>query len=109
MKRDAAPLSLACTARRRARGLLFAAPSDRALVLLPCNDVHTVGMRRPLDIAFVDAGGTVLEAHRAVGPFRRLRNRRAEAVIERFSTCDDPWYEVGDRVGLTSLTERNPL
>ena len=96
MKRDAAPLSLACTARRRVRGLLL------ALFLF-------FGQALALDIAFVDAGGTVLEAHRAVGSFRRLRNRQAEAVIERFSTCDDPWYEVGDRVGLTSMTERNQL
>ena len=60
-------------------------------------------MHRRLDIAFVDERGLVLEAHRDVGPFRRLRNRAAVGVVERFSSCSSPWFSAGDRVGVVCL------
>lgn len=94
------PLDVATGFLRRTRGLLLAKPTDRALLLLPCSDVHTVGMRHRLDIAFVDAEGVVMRSCRDVGPFRRLRERGAAAVIERFSSCAAPWFEEGDRIGL---------
>lgn len=94
------PLDVATGFLRRARGLLLAKPTDKALLLLPCSDVHTVGMRHRLDIAFVDAEGVVMRSCRDVGPFRRLRERGAAAVIERFSSCAAPWFEEGDRIGL---------
>lgn len=97
------PLRLATRTARRARGLLFSSEHDEALLFVPCNDVHTAGMRHRLDIAFVDAAGLVLEAHRDVGPFRRLRNKDAEAVVERYSSCATPWFSAGDRVGVVCL------
>ena len=86
------PLLIAARFRRKAKGLLFSPEHAGALLLAPCNDVHTAGMRHRLDIAFVDAQGLVLEAHRDVGPCRRLRNKSAEAVVERFSSCATPWF-----------------
>lgn len=97
------PLALAVGPARRARGLLFERPREEALILLPCNDVHTVGMRRRIDVAFVDGSGNVLEAHRDVGSCRRLRHRRAVAVVERFSTCASPWFAPGDRIGMVRV------
>lgn len=97
------PLTLAGRAARKARGLLFSKQSGGALLLMPCNDVHTVGMKHRLDIAFVDAGGCVVECHRDVGPFRRLRNRQAVAVVERFSSCASPWFSPGDLVGVVGV------
>lgn len=97
------PLTLAVGPVRRARGLLFERPREEALILLPCNDVHTVGMRRRIDVAFVDGSGNVLEAHRDVGSCRRLRHRRAVAVVERFSTCASPWFAPGDRIGMVRV------
>ena len=61
------PLLIAARFRRKAKGLLFSPEHAGALLLAPCNDVHTAGMRHRLDIAFVDAQGLVLEAHRDVG------------------------------------------
>ena len=90
----------------KTRGLLFTRPHDKTLLLMPCNDVHTVGMRHRLDIAFLDMHGRVLQTHQNVGPFRRLRNRHAVAVLERFSTCASAWYEKDDVV-LLGCTERN--
>ena len=71
------------------------------MLLVPCHDIHTVGMGHRLDVAFVDRAGQVIEAHRAVGPLRRLRNSRAEAVVERFASCE-PWFRPGDRIGLVN-------
>ena len=56
----------------------------------------------PSTWAFVDKTGRVVEAHRAVGPLRRLRNASAAAVIERFAACG-PWFQPGDRVGLSCV------
>ena len=97
------PLLIAARFRRKAKGLLFSPEHAGALLLAPCNDVHTAGMRHRLDIAFVDAQGLVLEAHRDVEPCRRLRNKSAEAVVERFSSCATPWFTAGDRVGVVCM------
>ena len=99
----ALPLNLAVSIPQRTRGLLFEEPSGTMLLLAPCNDVHTVGMRHRIDVAFVDGGGRVIEAHRDVGPRRRLRNRRAVAVLERFSTCDTPWLRPGEQLGIVGM------
>ncbi|WP_246599485.1 DUF192 domain-containing protein [Gordonibacter massiliensis (ex Traore et al. 2017)] len=98
-------LTLATRGRRKAAGLLFTGPNDKALLLVSCNDVHTVGMRHAIDVAFVDRAGLVVEAHRAVGPLRRLRNAKAVAVVERFASCDAPWFAVGDQVMISSGRE----
>ncbi|OUO92124.1 hypothetical protein B5F40_01990 [Gordonibacter sp. An230] len=98
-------LRLATSAARRARGLLFARPDEGVLLLLPCADIHTVGMGRRIDVAFIDGAGCVLAAYRNVGPFRRLRHRNAAAVVERFSSCATPWFEPGDRMGVVSVKE----
>lgn len=97
------PLLLATRASSKARGLLLSREHANALLLVPCNDVHTAGMRHRLDIAFVDANGCVLEVYRDVGPFRRLRNKGAAAVVERFSSCLTPWFSAGDQVGVVCL------
>lgn len=81
--------------RSRLLGLHAHGDFDGVLLLVPCNDVHTFGMNRPIDAAFVAADGTVLEAHRGVTANRRLRNRRASATLERFSS-NAAWYEPGD-------------
>ena len=88
---------LASTIRARLVGLIGKRDFDGILVLVPCNDVHTFAMRRALDIAFVASDGTVVEAHRAVPPNHRLRNRKAIATLERFAS-DGEWYVPGDCV-----------
>lgn len=104
---EAAPLKFAVSLASRARGLLGTLPDGDALLLAPCNDVHTLGMRHSLDIAFVDQSGLVLEVHKNVGPRRRLRNRKAVAVLERFSSGDVSWLEPGERLGVVGLQPRD--
>src|SRR2546430_1503881 len=60
--------------RQRTRGLLG---RDRkavtgALVLRPCRQVHTIGMRFPIDVAFCDRDGVVLRTL-TVAPWRGAR------------------------------------
>lgn len=45
----------------RLRGLLGRTiPSGGGLLLTPCNDIHTFGMRYPIDAVYFDAAGRVL-------------------------------------------------
>lgn len=90
---------LATTALRRLRGIR-GVPDGGVVVLAPCRDVHTFGVARPIDAAFVDAEGVVVAAHRDVGPRRRIRCAGAVAVVERWSSQADPWFASGDRIVL---------
>lgn len=58
--RDVAPLELAVTARRRARGLLGRSGLDGAMLISPARSVHTLGMRFSIDVAHLDANYEVL-------------------------------------------------
>jgi uncharacterized membrane protein (UPF0127 family) len=70
---------------RRLRGLLGTsslAPGD-GLWIVPCVRVHTVGMRYPLDLAFLDADGTVVGCVDALPPNRvSPAFRGARGVLE---------------------------
>lgn len=72
------------TVLERMRGLLARPPLQRgqAMVLQDCNLVHTVGMRYPIDIVFVDRQARIASIHAAV-PARRVRGCwRAVQVLE---------------------------
>lgn len=103
-------VEIACTTWRRLRGLLGRepCPDSGVLLLAPCNDVHTFGMRCEIDVAFVATDGTVIESHRAIGPRRRLRCKRAVATLERF-TSSDPWFSPGEQIQFCSPTKERKL
>ena len=99
-KRPWWPMKIAASPKRRARGLLKGGDPGEVMVLVPCRDIHTIGMRQNLDVAFVDAAGIVLESRRCLPPRSRMRNKGACLVVERFSNAS-PWYQEGDRVILS--------
>ena len=99
---------IATTLRARLRGLLGHDDFTAALLLAPCNDVHTLGMKRPIDIAFVDEDGIVIESHRAIGPGKRRRCKGAAATIERFAN-ETPWFVKGDILEITVQKGRLPF
>jgi hypothetical protein len=67
----------------RRRGLLGRnSLEDEALVIAPCNAVHTFFMKFSIDVIFVDRQGTVTRVARAVAPWRITAALRAFAVIE---------------------------
>jgi len=70
------------TRAERRRGLIGVRTVDEPLVVSPCRWVHTVGMRTAIDVAMVDAGGTVLDAA-TLPPWRvGIPRPRAACAIE---------------------------
>ena len=69
----------------RFRGLLGRpglAPGE-GLLLEPCRAVHMLGMRFPLDVAFLDGDGTVVAAYPNLSPGARTGwHRRATRALE---------------------------
>ena len=65
-----AAAEVATSRRQRTRGLMGRDDVEGALVLRPCRQVHTFGMRFPIDVAFCDRSGTVL--HLSTLPPRRV-------------------------------------
>ena len=95
-------IEIACSVFSRLRGLLWRRDYPDLLLLAPCNDIHTFGMRHPIDVAFISSDGVVLESHRALGIRRRARCKRASSTLERIAEST-PWFEQGDRVELKRL------
>ena len=86
----------------RARGMLLTSAEQMRgawVVLEPCSAVHTLGMRYPIDILFLDGDGKVMASHFSVMPGRmRLGCRGARAAIERVTGGEgERWPSVGDR------------
>lgn len=100
----------AVSAWARLRGLLARRPSwlgrCGVLVLAPCGSIHTFGMRRPIDVAFVACDGTVLLSRRGLAPCRKLRCRGARIVLERFTPDEGEqvfaWPRAGQRLFLSA-------
>lgn len=94
-----ASAELADDRRSRRRGLLGRRSFEGALVLRPCRAVHTIGMRFPIDVAYVDCNGTVLKIthmhrHRLAAPVWK-----AHSVVEAEAGAFERWgLRVGDVV-----------
>ena len=98
----------ATTRSERRRGLLGRDDLDGAFVIERCRWVHTVGMRFPIDVAFLDAEGTVVKTvhmprHRVGIPIPRART-----VIEAEAGAFSRWgVRVGDVIELRD-TDTDP-
>src|SRR5688572_22374596 len=68
----------------RMRGLLGRPPLQpgEALLIEPCNAVHTIGMTYPLDIVFVNAKGEVLKLYSQLPVLRMAKSFGARITIE---------------------------
>jgi uncharacterized membrane protein (UPF0127 family) len=83
----------------RRRGLLGRDSLDGALVIAPCRWIHTVGMRFPLDVAYLDSDGVVvktiqMQRHRVGIPVWQART-----VVEAEAGAFVRWgLRVGDRI-----------
>ncbi len=94
-----ASAEVAATGAERRRGLLGRDGLDGALLLQRTRWVHTLGMRFPIDVAYLDADGNVLKT------MRMGRNRvgvpvlKARSVVEAEAGAFGRWgLHVGDRV-----------
>jgi uncharacterized membrane protein (UPF0127 family) len=70
------------------------------LLLRPCRAVHMMGMKFPLDVAFLDAGNRVVARYPRLSPGARTRwHRGALAVLELpAGTLDETGTLEGDLV-----------
>jgi uncharacterized protein len=68
----------------RALGLLATPALDDpcGLWIAPCNSVHTIGMRYPIDVVFVRADGTVAKIVERLRPWRATGCRQARFTLE---------------------------
>lgn len=58
-------------------------PSGAALLLVPCNSVHTCFVRFPVDVVFLDGNGSVLAVRRSLRPWRLAWGpRKSHAALE---------------------------
>lgn len=107
--RDGDVLAWADVARSRAarrRGLLGRDGVDGALVLEPCRQVHTIGMRFPIDVAWCDRDGWVVRIA-TIRPGRISRPVcRARFVVEAGAGALDRWrVGIGDVLDLVDDPE----
>lgn len=95
-----AALEVAESRRARRRGLLGRDGIEGALLIRRCSSVHTLGMRFPIDVAFLDREMKVVAVVPAMGRHRLGRPRpRAKCVIEAEAGAFERWrLTVGDQL-----------
>jgi len=86
-----AAAEVALSRHDRRQGLMGRDDLDGVLVLRPCRQVHTFGMRFPIDVAFCDRDGFVL--HTCTLPPWRVSKPvlRSHLVIEARAGALDRW------------------
>ena len=96
-------LQLATSFWSRFVGLQFRSPlpSGRGLLIAPCTSIHTVGVLFPIDVAFLDASGVIVEIRPHVKPCRVCVPRaKCRFVLETFAGAHQ--FETGMQVAITS-------
>ena len=101
-----ASADVAATSKDRRRGLRGRRSVDGAFVIPRCRWVHTMGMRIPIDVAFVDDDGVVVKIVR----MRRWRVgapvRKATWLIEASTGAFERWgLSIGDVVELRDTND----
>jgi len=94
-----AAAEVAATRPDRRRGLRGRTHLEGALVLRPCRNVHTAGLRFPIDVAFCDRDGIVIRTC-CLRPWRLSPLVvRAALAIEAPAGAFERWdLRVGDKV-----------
>ncbi|MFZ4516477.1 MAG: DUF192 domain-containing protein [Acidimicrobiia bacterium] len=94
-----AAMEVATDRRARRRGLLGRDRFDGVLLLRPCRQVHTIGMRMSIDVAYVDDLGIVHRidtmARNRIGRISFRTSTVLEAAVGAFARWD---LRVGDQV-----------
>jgi uncharacterized protein len=95
----------------RRRGLLGrdGLADGSALIIAPCQAIHTFRMRFPIDIVFADRQGLVVGVRSNVGARRLAGAWRAFATIELpAGAAREADTRVGDRLAVTAQTPQKP-
>ena len=103
----ATALAVADSHWTRLRGLLGLSPNDfrngYGLWIVPCRGIHTLGMRFPIDVVYLDHSLTVIHVERDLPPWRFAPVKmRAASVLELpCRTAGETRTAVGDRIEVT--------
>jgi uncharacterized membrane protein (UPF0127 family) len=109
--RLASQTELARTAVNRMKGLIGrraqSFSSGSGLWIVPCNGIHTLGMRFPIDVAYLDSKYRVLKLYHRLAPFRVAALLiRAQSVLELPpGTLELTQTEVGDELEFSPFTD----
>ena len=94
-----ASLEVAADRRARRKGLLGRDGIEGALLLAPARSVHSIGMRFPIDVAWLDGDLTVLRTVRLVRNRMTRPVLRARSVLEAEAGAFARWgLHVGDQL-----------
>jgi len=93
---------------QRSSGLLFRArlKNNEILWIRRCKAVHTIGMRYPIDVYFLDLNHQVLQRITHLKPFRCVWNYRAVSVVETVVSSHITSEEVESAVRLHQFSRR---
>ena len=109
----ATSLAFANTHWTRLRGLLGASNSDFrngcGLWIVPCRGVHTLAMRFPIDVVYLDHGKTIVHVEKGLRPWRfGPVCLKAASVLELpCLTVISTGTELGDKIEIRSLHENH--
>lgn len=72
------------TSEKRRTGLLkhTSLPAGEGLWIVPCEGVHTIGMKFPIDVVFLDKQRRVVKLRPEMGRWRMSVSLRAHSVLE---------------------------
>jgi len=96
---------------QRLRGLIAHPRLKRGegLLITPCSSVHTIGMRYPLDLVFLDKHGNVLKCVAGLPPLRMAAARKARHTLELpTGSIAEAGIAVGDRMTWTRQNAQTP-
>ena len=99
---DAVEVKVLNTWTQRLRGLLGTGPAAGPVALTRCASVHTFGMVYPIDLAFIDEVGEVLEVVRALPPGNVASFEGASCVLER-PASSEAWLARGEHLWISAL------
>jgi uncharacterized protein len=101
-----ASADVAATRAARRRGLLGRTSMEGALVIVPCRWIHTVGMRFPIDVAYLDHDGVVMKTLQMPRHRLGIPVWRAHCVIEAEAGAFSRWgLRVGDQIEIRAADE----
>jgi uncharacterized protein len=98
---------IATTPLARARGLLGRKelPPGEGLLIRPSFSIHTLFMRFPIDVVFLDKSGSVVDVVGRLKPWRAATRVRARAVLELAAgEAERVTVRIGERLEPVAVT-----
>jgi uncharacterized protein len=94
-----ASLDLARSWQDRAFGLIGRRSYEGAMLLEPCRSAHTIGLRFPVDVAFLDEHHVVIAMTRMAPNRVGMPRRSARSVLEAHAGAFERWnLSLGDEL-----------